>query len=156
MADSVCRSATLSIAPVTGPTVPAPGSTGTSYAALVLVHLALMAGAFPVCMLVGVLVARYVSKTHTWWWPAHWIFESIGSVLAAGGFAVIVYHVQTTGRHFSTTARTNGSHQIMGLIVIIGMVMQIVLGVVAHCTWPGCACRGPALCAPSHASFAPR
>lgn len=106
--------------------------------AAVVAHAFLMLTAFPVLMALGSFTARFVPKGQTWWFPAHWIMELVGALLAAVAFIVIVVHVGSRGgAHFSVQSVTGGAHQIIGLIVVLATLAQLSTGLISHCTWQG-------------------
>ena len=60
------------------------GGGGFSGNYLKLVHGALMAAGWAVCIIFGIIVARYVPKKLEWWFPVHIFFQSLGLILILG------------------------------------------------------------------------
>ena len=97
------------------------------------VHAALMIVGFLCLMNVGAYIARHMKKTFgRAWLYAHIGLQVLGGVAVLVSFALIVLHFQANGMgHFQDP------HHVLGLITVILMVLQCVLGVAAHFTWPG-------------------
>ena len=107
-----------------------------STSGMAIAHGALMVIAWAAVLLAGALVARYVPKSKEKWFPAHWILQSAGAVLAAVAAVLIFAFVSSVGHaHISLYTVSRGAHQILGLVLIILMVASVALGVVSHCMY---------------------
>lgn len=128
----------LGVTPAAAPAARA--TTGTTLLAslapetLILVHAVLMLLAFPVVLLAGMYVARFATHKDS---PVHWVLQTVGTLLSLAGFAVIVAHVHLyhgADAHFAPGSGTSfGAHPILGLICMVAMAINVVLGVVAQC-----------------------
>lgn len=101
-----------------------------------IAHGSLMAIAFGIFMVFGVVVAVAVPKNQAWWFPAHWASQGFASLLVIISFIIIlVYYSQGGIAHFTLATPTQGAHGIIGIIVISLVVFQVILGVVADRVW---------------------
>ena len=91
------------------------------YAELWPVHAFLMSASF-MLMLTGMLVSRYYKKKRGWL-KTHRLLEWFGAASGILGFAIAIYMVSvSTGVHFRVV------HSIVGLITIISMTLNPILG----------------------------
>ena len=91
------------------------------YTELWPVHAYLMSASF-VLMLTGMLVSRYYKKKRGWL-KTHKLLEWFGAASGILGFAIAIYMVSvSTGVHFRVV------HSIVGLITIISMILNPILG----------------------------
>jgi len=105
--------------------------------ALILAHIILESVAFCFFMPLGIFFAvfRFHPKV---WFPVHVVCNVLGAACAIAGFVVIVIEVaQRNVNHFAALqdSPTNGTHPMLGLILIAMLVVQAVLGVAANLAW---------------------
>src|SRR3989338_7431636 len=95
-------------------------------------HGALMVVAWLFCSNLGMAVGRYLRlspKPYKTWFPLHIGLQATAAVLTFAGFIVIVMHVgsdEEDSSHFASV------HGVVGLLIFISMLVQTVLGIVAH------------------------
>lgn len=119
-----------------------PSSTGTSNAQAVgrtsyqnalIVH-AILGSLFAMLFLpLGVLIARFTRSTHVdrphkWWFPLHAAWQGVISL--AIGVAAIALGYQLESKRGGGEVKS--THRTMGLVVLILLLVQSVLGVVTH------------------------
>lgn len=97
-----------------------------SYSQVVQLHATLMWLAWVVCPFVGIFVARYFKD----YLGHNWFRIHVGSMVctlffAAGGFIVMFLYIPVSSHFLS-------SHAIIGLVVLILMVLQAILGYVCN------------------------
>ncbi|KAI8802735.1 hypothetical protein BJ742DRAFT_777915 [Cladochytrium replicatum] len=108
----------------------AANSATTTADRLRIAHGALMFAAWGIFAPAGVFISRYqkASMGH-WWFKLHVGLTGAGvGVLSIVAFVLGVYATPST-RHFSVSDAIGGSHRILGMIVMILMLLQVVLGV---------------------------
>jgi Eukaryotic cytochrome b561 len=96
-------------------------------------HGMLMVVAWAFCVNIGSAAGRYLRKApvaYPNWFPLHYILMSVGAALSLSSFILIICHMGYGGdEHF------DGVHQVLGLIVMIALLVQVLLGLAAHYTW---------------------
>ncbi|KAJ3318443.1 DOMON domain-containing protein frrs1L [Boothiomyces sp. JEL0866] len=97
------------------------------YSNIVAVHGCLMFFAWSVCPTIGIFIARYFKKLGHLWFLLHVGLAITTTLCTIVGFLLIFLYY--TPPHFSGSDFMNGSHTRWGLFILIGMVMQVVLGV---------------------------
>lgn len=100
------------------------------------VHGALMVIGWVFCINLGNAVARYLRNApfpFDGWFKTHIVLQVCGFIMTLTSFIIIMVHVGLgDDSHFA------GLHQFVGLLVMLGVFLQIPLGVVAHFRWtPG-------------------
>ncbi|KAL6048429.1 hypothetical protein QOT17_018896 [Balamuthia mandrillaris] len=96
-------------------------------------HIILMLLAWLVLAVGGNFVARYLKPAQgVWWFRNHVLLMGLAALLTVLGFIFIVIFVdrKEVREHFS-----EGSHQTLGLIILILTLIQPVIGVVADRLW---------------------
>ncbi len=104
---------------------------------LILAHIILMSVAFCFFIPLGIFFAvfRFHPKV---WFPIHMACNVTGAACAIAGFIVIVIEVANRGvNHFAALqdSPTSGTHPMLGLLLIVMLVIQAVLGVAANFAW---------------------
>jgi hypothetical protein len=100
-------------------TTPLPGSVG----ALVLLHAICLGGSFVILFPLGVSLLRFFNSVRL-----HWMLQIIATGICFIGLAVAVALSVMDVEYNSFTA----VHQIVGILVVIVLVLQLVLGYVHH------------------------
>lgn len=106
-------------------------SFGTSldYKKVVLTHGLMMAIGWAILVVAGIFVARFLKNIMgVWWYRAHVGLMMFNVVLSIIAFGLIVA-VTEDGKHFKN------SHQIIGLVVFIAVILQSILGQYINLMW---------------------
>ncbi len=110
--------------------------TGGGNDPLKVAHGALMAIAFGLCMSVGTVFALVVPKNKVWWFPAHWILQVVAvGLMFIAFFIMVAWYQQSGSAHFRTNSLTMGAHAVIGIIIIVAVAWQAILGLVADRVW---------------------
>ncbi|KAJ1502697.1 hypothetical protein HMI56_002555 [Coelomomyces lativittatus] len=91
-----------------------------------MIHAICMATAWSICSFSGAFIARYMKHIlSTAWFKLHILFFTLVLLLSVGGFVTIFLEKKGKGvPHFTTP------HGKFGLSILIGMVVQFILGIV--------------------------
>ncbi|KAJ1561716.1 hypothetical protein HK096_003591 [Nowakowskiella sp. JEL0078] len=105
------------------------GDVGVSWETMVhIVHGAFMFFAWGICAPVAVVVARYFKvMLGLWWFRVHVIVASLTLILTIAGLVVIKLVTGTIS--IEVVQGLGGAHSILGVLVIILVVVQSILGV---------------------------
>ncbi len=87
------------------------------------VHGVLMVVGWTMMLFVGTFIARYLKPLTKNWFKAHVALQTIGCVMVLVAFALILIYYNG--------GFTVGWHQIVGIVVIAGMVVQPIIGGIA-------------------------
>ena len=103
---------------------------------MLIAHAVLMATAFGVIFIMGIIFARYVPRTLASWFILHAGMQLLGLAMVVAGFAVSISMVtQSFVPHFSLRTPSRGAHAILGLIAFIWVVLQALNGIFTKISW---------------------
>lgn len=96
------------------------------YTTVIRIHGYAMIYSWLLCPILGIFIARYLKdRLGHWWFRLHVFFMVFGCALGSIGAALIIYLFKA-GPHFGSSP---SAHPLLGLLVIIMMVFQMILGV---------------------------
>jgi cytochrome b561 len=98
------------------------------YNYILRIHGIMMVIAWFGSAVISVYIARYFRRLH--WFPAHLFFTITTLLLTIASFILIVLHRPYP--HFSSFYSLNNAHVKIGLTVVIALILQVILGSVAH------------------------
>jgi len=93
-------------------------------------HAICMSVAWLGCATWGIYNARFVDKTNVWWFPNHYGSLLIGLLLNIVGFILILKYLD-----WQLQIDAQDPHHVVGFFIIIGLVLQVLLGWAAHKMW---------------------
>ena len=95
-------------------------------------HGIIMGVSWAVLIPMAIFFSRFM-RAHTWWFRAHTLCATLGAAGSVVGIAIAILAVQSTGgTHFQL--RSN-PHQFIGGLLLLGGLLQPVLGVIADYKW---------------------
>jgi cytochrome b561 len=98
------------------------------YNYILRIHGIMMVIAWVGSAVISVYISRYFRRLH--WFPAHLFFTITTLLLTIASFILIVLHRPYP--HFSYFDSLNNAHVKIGLTVVIVLILQVILGSVAH------------------------
>jgi uncharacterized membrane protein len=98
------------------------------YNKILRIHGGMMFVAWFILPIVGIYIARFFRKRN--WFPVHLTMMILTLLLTVSSFILIVLHRPYP--HFSSYDKLNNSHTKIGLTVFIGLIIQVILGSIAH------------------------
>ncbi|KAJ3318442.1 hypothetical protein HDV06_000472 [Boothiomyces sp. JEL0866] len=103
------------------------------YSNIVALHGCIMLFAWSVCPTLAIFTARYLKNIgHTWFITHMWLGIATAVCTATSFLLIFLYY---TPPHFASYDFLVGSHTRWGLAVLVGMIAQIVLGVISDRMW---------------------
>ena len=98
------------------------------YNYILRIHGIMMFVAWFIFPVIGIYIARFFRKLN--WFPAHLFFTLATLLLTVASFILIVLYRPSP--HFVSFDSLNNAHVKIGLTVIIALILQVILGSVAH------------------------
>ncbi|KAJ3269837.1 hypothetical protein HDV01_000885 [Terramyces sp. JEL0728] len=106
-------------------------SSSFPFQSIVITHGVMMFIAWAVSPFIGIYIARYMKSTlgHTWY-ILHVFFMSVltGAATLVSFILIFLY----SSDRFSTDESIGNAHEKLGLVVVLGMIVQIILGYVSN------------------------
>eukprot|EP01119_Soliformovum_irregulare_P025117 TRINITY_DN9207_c0_g1_i1.p1 TRINITY_DN9207_c0_g1~~TRINITY_DN9207_c0_g1_i1.p1 ORF type:complete len:217 (-),score=38.11 TRINITY_DN9207_c0_g1_i1:8-583(-) len=92
-------------------------------------HGVLMFLAWAVCGSLSIFIARFKKKEYGhWWFRLHWGINILLIVLVLTAFLCILTYLDWEWQFYDT-------HHGLGFIILLGMILQPILGLIAHKRW---------------------
>ena len=98
------------------------------YNRILKIHGGMMFVSWFILPIIGIYVARYLRKLN--WFPIHLSLMILTLLFTVASFILIVLHRPYP--HFSSFDKINNAHTKIGLTVFILLIVQVILGSIAH------------------------
>ncbi len=116
----------------------------------VVAHAVLMGVAFGILFVLGIAIGRYVPRRYALWFYLHVCCSVLGVAVVIAGFAVAVSMVaRANAPQWNLATPSKGAHAVLGVIALVWVLLQGILGAVTKVHWDREFCRSATLPQPT-------